>query len=71
METAELIVAFGEVYLGLGGIVAVAFLAIGLDRVDPSSEGAYAFRPLLVPGLCLIWPIVIWRWLALERARNG
>jgi hypothetical protein len=53
--------AVGYVYCG--GAVAVAFLAFGLDRIDPSARGAYTVRPLLVPGLMLLWPLVlaIWR----------
>ena len=27
-----------------------------------ASVGAYAFRPLLLPGLALLWPLVLWRW---------
>jgi len=42
--------------------VAVLFLAFGLDRVDPAARGAYAFRPLLLPGATLLWPYVIRRW---------
>ena len=33
----------------------------------PSARGAYAFRPLLVPGLILLWPLVLWRWWMLTR----
>lgn len=50
-------------YVSCGGAVAVAFLAFGLDRIDPSARGAYTVRPLLVPGVVLLWPLVlvIWR----------
>ncbi len=50
-----------------GIAIAAAFLLVGLDRVDPGAARAYAFRPLLVPGLILIWPLVLVRWLVLER----
>ena len=64
---ASLIVRVVEAYLALGGVAALAFLAIGLDRVDPGARGAFAFRPLLLPGLLLLWPLVLWRWRALSR----
>ncbi len=59
---AELIVAgaFGYGLAGLG--VALAFLLVGLDRIDPVARGAYGFRPLLLPGLVLLWPWVVVRW---------
>ncbi len=58
-----------EVYGGAGLVVALAFLAFGMDRVDESAAGAYAVRPLLLPGLVMLWPLVLWRWRQLERAR--
>lgn len=68
MDTSALIVDVVRYYLMAGGVVAALFLVIGLDRIDPSARGTYAFRPLLIPGICLLWPLVIYRWLALERA---
>mgnify|MGYP000633240578 CR=1 FL=1 len=53
-----------------GLIVAVAFLAIGIDRIDHAAVGAYAFRPLLIPGIILLWPLVVWRWAVLARKRG-
>ena len=70
MTIAEFIVAAFKVYFSAGGAVAVAFLLYGIDRVDPAAQKAYAFRPLLVPGIVLLWPIVIWRWVVLARERE-
>ena len=52
---------------GVGFAVALAFLFYGFDRIDPSAHDAYAVRPLLVPGLMLLWPLVIWRWIVLSK----
>jgi hypothetical protein len=60
---APLLMAYG----GIGLVVAVAFLLVGIDRVDPAAQGAYAVRPLLLPGLVLLWPLVLWRWRVLAR----
>jgi hypothetical protein len=54
-----------------GLIVAVAFLSVGIDRIDHAAVGAYAFRPLLIPGIVLLWPLVLWRWSVLARNREG
>jgi hypothetical protein len=67
LQTAEFLIELGQYYLMAGGIVAALFLIIGVERVEPSARGSYAFRPLLVPGICLIWPLVIYRWLVLEK----
>ncbi len=57
-------------YGGVGLAVALAFLLIGFDRVDPAARGAYAVRPLLLPGLVLLWPLVAWRWRRLARGAS-
>ena len=50
--------------------MAAAFLAVGIDRIDENSRGTYTFRPLLIPGILLIWPLVLWRWAVLEMGRD-
>ncbi len=57
-------------YCGVGGVVALAFVLVGIDRVDAAARGAYLVRPLLLPGLTLLWPIVVVRWIALERHKG-
>ncbi len=66
METAAVLVGFVRTYGLIGLAIAGAFLFFGIERVSLSSKGAYVFRPLLIPGIVLIWPIVLWRWVVLE-----
>lgn len=69
---AELLIGAVETYGMIGAGVAAVFLLFGVDRVEPSARGSYLFRPLVAPGVILLWPLVLWRWLALERAmRTG
>ena len=72
MSLAELLIGLFQIWGMIGAVVAVLFLFIGLDRIDPAAKDAYAFRPLLIPGIVVIWPLVLWRWWSLEQlARNG
>lgn len=71
MVVAELVVRLAQGYGVVGLMVCAVFLIVGIDRVDPGARGAYAFRILLVPGIVLLWPLVLLRWRALERARAG
>jgi hypothetical protein len=64
---AAIIVDCVTAWLAIGVVVGVAFLFLGIDRVDRSARGAYAFRPLLLPGLALLWPCVMLRWYLLAR----
>lgn len=59
----DILAAYGLV----GLLVAAVFLLWGIARIDGNAKGAWAFRPLLLPGVVLIWPLVLWRWLSLSR----
>ena len=67
MSAATILIEGVTYYLYADAAVAAVFLLFGIDRVDPSSHGSYAFRPLLIPGICLLWPLVLYRWLQLEK----
>ncbi|WP_350335377.1 hypothetical protein [Coralliovum pocilloporae] len=69
MTLAETIISGVEIYGIIGLVIAGLFLFVGLDRVDPAAKDAYAFRPLLVPGIVVLWPLVLWRWAQLEKVR--
>ena len=70
MNTAELILLAVKIWGGIGALVAVVFLTVGMDRIDEDARGAYIFRPLLVPGILLIWPLVLWRWYILTAGKD-
>ncbi|MEM8741014.1 MAG: hypothetical protein AAGE13_05900 [Pseudomonadota bacterium] len=65
--TAATLLSIGEGYLWAGLAVGVVFLGWGIDRIDKNARGAWVFRPLVLPGIMLIWPLVLWRWAVLER----
>ena len=60
--SAEGVVTFAEGWLAIGALVAIAFLVFGLDKVEANAQGGYVFRVLILPGLVLLWPVVLWRW---------
>ena len=70
MQTAALLIDLARLWLWAGAIVSVPFLLWGVGRVEPNARGSWAFRALLVPGVLLIWPLVLWRWFLLETARD-
>ncbi len=52
-------------YLGLGLLFALAFVGVGVTRVDPvARDSGPSFRLLLLPGAILLWPILLRRWLS-------
>ncbi|WP_299742300.1 hypothetical protein [uncultured Tateyamaria sp.] len=69
MDVAQALVMAMQTWGMIGALVAAVFLTVGIDRIDEDARGAYVFRPLLIPGVLLIWPIVLWRWWQIETER--
>lgn len=65
--TASTLLLICEVYLWAGLATGVVFLIWGIDQIDENARGAWAFRPLILPGVLLIWPLVLLRWARLLR----
>lgn len=61
--------------LRLGGtpglVVVVAFLAVGISRIDHAAQDAYAFRSLLISSIFFWWPLVLRRCAVFARVREG
>ncbi|MFG5382739.1 hypothetical protein [Yoonia sp. R2-816] len=70
MNQAELILFIVKLWGAAGALVAIPFLIFGIDRLDEDARGAYVFRPLLVPGILLIWPLILWRWYILADGKD-
>jgi hypothetical protein len=64
MQVAEWLVDALMAY-GLAGVVfAVAFVTIGIQRVDSVAEHApLGFRLIVLPGVAAFWPLMLVRWL--------
>jgi hypothetical protein len=63
-NTAELLVVIINGYVILGVLFATAFVARGVNRIDPLAPAApWTFRALIVPGTMVFWPLLLARWL--------
>lgn len=71
MNQAEAMLMGLRLWGSIGAVVAAIFLTIGMDRIDEDARGAYVFRPLLIPGVLVIWPLVLWRWYLYETGREN
>lgn len=70
MIDAATLVFICKAWLTTGLLVGAVFIAFVIDRVDSAAQGSYVFRLLLLPGLALLWPVVVWRSARLLRARE-
>ena len=63
IEFARLLAGAAGVYLAVGVLFAVPFVAFGAGRIDPAARGAPAgFRLLVLPGAIALWPYLLSRW---------
>jgi hypothetical protein len=61
---ARILVAIVELYAGAGILFALAFVTVGVGRVDDHArEAGWGFRLLILPGSALFWPLLAARWL--------
>lgn len=65
-----LFITAGYIYATIGAVVALAFVLVGVDRIDAAAHGAWIARLMWLPGLVLLWPMVLICWIALERQRG-
>jgi hypothetical protein len=64
MHLAELLVDALTAYGLVGLVFAVAFVTMGIQRVDSVAEHApLGFRLIVLPGAAALWPLLLVRWL--------
>ena len=64
MAAAELIVNLLGIYTAIGVVFGVAFVIVGIGRIDPvAQDSTVGFRFIVLPGVALLWPLLLKRWL--------
>jgi hypothetical protein len=52
-----------SLYVALGLVFAVAFVWVGVKRIDSQTVGTgLGFRILIIPGSVAFWPLLLRRW---------
>jgi hypothetical protein len=68
---AELFLAALASYAVVGAMFAIAFLVLGIHRVDPVAEHApVGFRLIVMPGVAALWPLLLAKWMASASRRH-
>jgi hypothetical protein len=72
MLLAEAILGSLLVYTACGLLFGIAFVTIGVARVDAAARGtSFAFRLLILPGVIAFWPLLAARWVSARRRGGG
>ena len=63
METIAAWLTFGAgIYLAVGMMFGLWFIAAGVKQIDPATIGAgLGFRLLILPGAAALWPMLLMR----------
>jgi len=62
MQAAEAILIGFGVYLALGLLFGLWFVAAGAGRLDPDARGMpLQARAILLPGSAALWPFLAWK----------
>lgn len=62
-QIAKVIVLAFYAYASIGVVFAVAFVAVGVKRIDAQAVGtSLGFRLLIFPGCAAFWPMFLRRW---------
>ena len=65
---AELFLLVVAGYLLAGAFFGLAFVTVGVTRIDPAARGtSAAFRLLILPGTVALWPLLAAKWLGAGR----
>lgn len=68
IAVVEWLIKVVRAYLFAGLIFSAFFLVFGIQRVDPDAEGwRIGFRLVILPGLCVFWPLFAVRWVRGKR----
>ena len=68
MTAAEWIVVLAAGYAAVGLLFGLAFVTIGVTRLDPAARGtSVAFRVVILPGSVALWPFLLRKWASATR----
>lgn len=63
MTGPELLLLVAGGYALAGAAFALAFVTVGVTRLDPAARGtSWRFRALITPGSAALWPLLAVKW---------
>ena len=64
------VIIFGiiGVYLALGFIFMIPFIAKGINKIEEGAHGSgVGFRIIIIPGVIIFWPVLLRNWIIASR----
>jgi hypothetical protein len=70
MPAVEWFVNLLAAYSVVGLVFGLAFVTLGISRLDPVAQGSgLGFRVIVLPGVVALWPFLLLRWVT-ENTNN-
>jgi len=71
-KTVTIVLIAVVLYLALGLVFAIAFITRGIAKVDEGTRGAtFGFRIIILPGVVILWPILLRKWIKIRKAKKS
>jgi hypothetical protein len=71
MSGPDWVLLFAGSYLAIGFLFGLAFVAVGVNRIDPAARGtSIVFRALILPGSVAFWPALAVTWVLRREERS-
>jgi hypothetical protein len=72
MTAVQWFVDISVAYAAAGLVFGLAFVALGVSRVDSVAKGSgLGFRVIVLPGAVALWPVLLKRWIRASRVGEG
>ena len=63
IQTVAALLDGAVLYAAIGFLFALAFLTVGIGRIDPGARSSgLGFRLTVLPGVVALWPLMLVRW---------
>ena len=64
MAILEIVLQIAGLYVLIGLIFSLLFIAVGAGKIDPNAKkSTIGFKLVIIPGAMLFWPVLALRWL--------
>ena len=69
MLAVQIVLSALGIYLITGLLFGLVFIIAGVQRTDHAASGAgIGFRLIIFPGVAVLWPLLLSRWIRVTRS---
>jgi len=71
MVFVNFILLIAGLYLAAGFVFAIPFVIKGVTKIDEGAIGSkWGFRLIIIPGTIVFWPLLLKKWMAVNKQKQ-